>query len=345
MWRALAILVFVLAACGDHVGTALSGGPGKATTTPIPTSTPIPWISAAASFAPVPTAMPEPIPTGMRACRAVDLLAQHQGAQGGGGWWSGNLLLTARADQCLIHGLVELRFLDPLGREVVRTTPPRPGAFRDWAVAGEVQVQWLLSNWCEPRVSVGAIAVVLPSDPTPIVARLDPPMGVGARCNSADAPKGATTMWVGPQPTPEPVATPSPATLAARIDAPSTAIAGEALRYVVTLTNLTSGVLVLSPCPSYLEWLGGHPLPTEAPPSNFPSFKIWAPIVRYSGAAKESHLLNCSDVPSIGSGASITFEMRLAVPSDAIGSDMLRWQVITEVGAPSASAPITIVRR
>ena len=343
MWRALAILSLVLAACGDHVGTALSGGPSEATSAPIPASTPIPWISAAASFAPVPTATPEPIPTGMRACRAVDLLAQHEWAQGSSGWWSGNLLLTSSADECLIRGLVELRFLDPLGHEVVRSTPSRPRAFRDWAVVGEVHVQWLLSNWCEPPVSVGAIAVLLPGDPTPVVARLDPPMGFGARCNSADVPKTVTIVSVGPQPTLEPVASPSPATLAAHIDAPSTAIAGEALRYVVTLTNLTSRAVVLDPCPSYLAWLGGHPLPTAAPPSNFPSFKVWDPIVRYGGGVKESHQLNCNDAPSIGPSASITFEMRLTVPADAVGSDTLSWALMG--GTPSASAPITIVRR
>lgn len=298
-----------------------------------------------ASFAPAPTATPEPIPTGVRPCRGADLQARHEWGQGAGGWWSGNLLLTARADECLVHGLVELRFLDSLGQEIVRSTPSTPGAFRDWAVVGEAQVQWLLSNWCEPRASVGAIAVVLPGDPMPVVARLDPPMGVGARCNSADVPKSATTVSVGPRPTLEPVATPPPATLAARIDAPSTTIAGETLRYVVTLTNLTSGALVLDPCPSYLEWLGGHPLPTAAPPSNFPSFKIWDPIVRYGGGVKESHLLNCNDAPSIGPSASITFETRLAVPVDAIGTDTLRWQLIAAVGAPSATAPITIVRR
>jgi hypothetical protein len=142
-----------------------------------------------------------------------------------------------------------------------------------------------------------------------------------------------------------PMATQPAATLVARIEAPATAVAGEVFRYTITLTNVTTGWLALDPCPSYLEWLGGHPLPTAAPPSNFPSFKVWDPIVQYGGGVKESHLLNCSAAPSIGSGTSITFEMRLAVPADAVGTDTLRWQVIDEVGALSASAPITIVRR
>jgi hypothetical protein len=295
---------------------------------------------------------PEPIPTGVRLCRAADLLARHegaQGAQGAGGWWTGSVLLTSRAEPCLIHGLVELRFLDPLGHEIVRSTPSASGAFRDWAVVGEAQVQWLLSNWCEPRPTVGAILVLLPGDPTPVVARLDPPMVVGARCYSADAVadgvKGATTMSVGPRPTPEPITSPPPARLAARIDAPSVALAGETLRYVVTLTNLTTDSLALDPCPSYIESLGGHASPTPPPPSNWPTFKPWSPIVPYAGNAKESHLLNCGDAPSIASGASVTFEMRLAVPADAVGSDTLRWQVIPGLGELPASAPITIVPR
>jgi hypothetical protein len=308
------------------------------------TPTPIPWISAPASFGPRPTPTVEPIPTGVRACRAADLLARHEGAQGAGGWWTGTLLLTPRAEQCLIHGLVELRFLDPLGHEIVRSTPSAPGAFRDWAVVGEAQVQWLLSNWCEPRPSVGAILVMLPGDPTPVVARLDPPMGVGARCNSADGVKGATTMSVGPRPTPEPITSPPPARLAARIDTPPATVAGDTLRYIVTLTNLTSATFALDPCPSYIESLGGHALPTPAPPSNWPTFKPWVPIVPYAGNAKESHRLNCDEATSIGAGASVTFEMRLAVPADAVGADTLRWQVIAGLGELTASAPITIVR-
>jgi len=292
---------------------------------------------------------PEPIPTGVRLCRAADLLARHEGAQGAGGWWTGTLLLTSRAEPCLIHGLVELRFLDPLGHEIVRSMPSASGAFRDWAVVGEAQVQWLLSNWCEPRPTVGAILVLLPGDPTPVVARLDPPMGVGARCNSADGGadgvKGATTMSVGRRPTLEPITSPPPARIAARIDAPSTAVAGDTLRYVVTLTNLTTDTLVLDPCPSYVESLGGQALPTPAPPSNWPTFKPWSPIVPYAGVAKESHLLNCGKSPSIAAGASISFEMRLAVPADALGSDTLRWGVIAGLGDLIASSPITIVPR
>lgn len=332
------MLVLLVVACGEHAGSALSGGAG-------PTATPVPWIAAPASFPPVPTVTPEPIPTSTRLCRSAELTATHDGAQGAGGWWTGALRLTTRDDLCLIHGPVELRFFDTAGQEIVRSGQSAPGAFRNWAVLGEAQVSWLLSNWCEPRVAVASIAAVLPGDPTPVVADLTPPMGVGARCNSPEGPKGATTMWVRPWPTPIPMATATPPTLGARIDAPATALAGETLSYLVTLTNLTTGVLTLEPCPSYLEWLGGHALPTPPPPSNWPSFKIWSPVVRYGGVAKEAHLLNCEGAPSIPPAESVTFEMRLTVPADALGPDTLRWEVIGRNGGPSASVSITIVRQ
>jgi hypothetical protein len=253
--------------------------------------------------------------------------------------------MTARGDPCLLHGLVELRFIDTVGHEIVRTQPSAPGTLRDWAMVGDAQVQWQLNNWCDPRVDVGSVVVALLDDPTPVVADLDPPMRVGARCDSPDSQRGATTISVAPWPTAAPAVISPRATLTAHIEAPATAIAGETLRYLVTLTNVTGETLALDPCPSYIEWLGGHPLPTATPPNNWPSFKIWTPVVEYGGIAKESHLLNCQSASSIAHGESITFEMRLAVPADAIGSDTLRWQVIGRVGAPGSSAPITIVAR
>lgn len=75
------------------------------------------------------------------------------------------------------------------------------------------------------------------------------------------------------------------------------------------------------------------------------TFKAWSPIVPYAGIAKASHLLNCGNTPSIAAGSSISFEMHLAVPADAVGSDALRWQVIAGLGELTASVPITVVPR
>jgi hypothetical protein len=339
MWRSLALLTIVLSVgCGDHATVA--GAPGS-TATP----SPIPWISAPASFVPLATLTPEPMPTNVAACRAIDVVVSHVDAQPGLGWWGGGVRLMASGRRCLLHGYVELRFMDTAGREIVRSVPAAATDHRDWAVLGEAQVDWAWGNWCTAGLQLGSIVAILPGDPTPIIGRIDPPMAVGARCSVPNGPTIVSAGEVRPWPVPDVTVTARPAALSARIDAPSVAVAGEPLRFVVTLTNLTSGTLALDPCPSYIESLGGHALPTAPPPSNFPSFKIWDPIVRYEGGVKESHLLNCGDAPSLAPAASITFETRLEVPANALGSDTLRWQVIAVGGAPSATAPITIVRR
>ena len=338
MWRLFVLVVVVLvAACGDHVGSAGSAG--------APSPTPIPWISAPASFGPRPTSTPEPMPTDVAACRAVDLVTGHVDAQAGAGWWGGGVRFTTHGLPCLLHGHVGLRFIDTAGHEIVRSVPTAAGTERDWAVLGEAQVDWGWGNWCVPGLTLGSIVVVLPDDPTPIVARIDPSLPVGARCSVPNAPTIVSAGPVRPWPVPVVSVTAPPASLAVRIDAPPVAVAGDTLRYVVTLTNLTSGTHALDPCPSYIESLGGHALPTPAPPSNWPTLKPWIPNVPYAGVAKESHRLNCGDAPSIGAAASIAFEMRLAVPADAVGSDTLRWQVIDGIGELTASAPIAIVPR
>lgn len=292
----------------------------------------------------MPTLTAERMPKSVPACRAKDLTAEHRGAQGAGGWWTGGVSLTTHGARCLLIGFVELRFIDAAGREMVRSVPAQVSGERDWAVLGEAQVLWWWGNWCRKEIAVGSIIALLPNDPTPIVARVDPPMSIGPRC---DNPSGGTTLSTGPVrpwPTQEPIVTTPPASLAARIDAPPVAIAGETLRYVVTLTNLTPDAVSLDPCPSYIEWLGGHPLPTPSPPPDWPSFKRWEPIAQYAGFRKAAYRLNCAGVREIAPRQAIAFEMRIDVPADGIGADTLRWS-LQYGGVPNASAPIRIERR
>lgn len=337
MWRLLAVLALLFAvACGDHVSSA--GAPGSGAT-----PTPIPWIALPASFAPVPDLTPEPMPTNVAACRAVDLSAVHVEAQAGAGWWGGGVRLVTHERRCLLHGYVELRFMDTATQEIVRTVPSAASVPRDWAVLGEAQVDWAWGNWCTPGLKLGSIVAILPGDSTPIVASIDPPMAVGARCSVPNAPAIVSAGPIRSLPTPTVLVTAPPPSLAARIDAPSVTVAGETLRYVVTLMNLTTDVVALDPCPSYLEWLGGHPLPTPSPPPGWPSQKPWAAIARYAGFVKEAHRLNCDGISVIRPRDSIAFEMRIAVPTDAIGPDTLSWAFVG--GLPNARAAIAILPR
>ena len=213
MWRLFVLVVVVLvAACGDHVGSAGSAG---APSTP----TPIPWISASASFGPRSASTPEPMPTDVAACRAVDLVVGHVDAQAGAGWWGGGVRLTAH-QRCLLRGPVGLRFIDTAGHEIVRSVPTAAGTERDWAVLGEARVDWGWGNWCVPGLTLGSIVVVLPDDPTPIVARIDPSLPVGARCSVPNAPTIVSAGPVRPWPVPVVSVTAPPASCA-RSDSPS----------------------------------------------------------------------------------------------------------------------------
>ena len=152
-----------------------------------------------------------------------------------------------------------------------------------------------------------SLAITLPSGTT-----LTTPVSLDVEC-------GLKTGGLGveqPEPT-EPVDPRSD--LQPTIDAPDTVTAGQALTYVVTLTNPTGTTISLSHCPGYVEWMG-----TDS-----------------AGAAKESLGLNCSTVDEIVAGASVRYEMRLGVPPDAAGPMTLRW-MLEAAGAPQASSPLTV---
>ncbi len=84
--------------------------------------------------------------------------------------------------------------------------------------------------------------------------------------------------------------------LTAVINAPAVAVAGRTLSFTVTLANPTAGDIALSPCPAYVEFVGSG------------STSWVATVLNY--------YLNCDATPEIPAGGSVTFEMRLAVPSD-----------------------------
>lgn len=85
---------------------------------------------------------------------------------------------------------------------------------------------------------------------------------------------------------------------------------GEPVRYVVTLTNPTSAVVLLDRCPSYQEGLKGQP------------------------SSVRTYRLNCEDVTRIGAHDSVRFAMELPT-SDEVrrGAAVIDWKL---VGLPGA---------
>lgn len=114
-----------------------------------------------------------------------------------------------------------------------------------------------------------------------------------------------------------------PSPLTATITAPPTALAGTTLTYSVTLSNTTTVAYRLSPCPAYTEFVG-----TGSP--------TWvATVLNYE--------LNCDATPTIPAGASVTFEMRLALPADQpAGSGKFGWDLQGDSG-PWANAELEIL--
>ena len=105
---------------------------------------------------------------------------------------------------------------------------------------------------------------------------------------------------------------PAPSPLTARITAGPTARAGTDFGYLVTLTNPTAKPFPLRPCPSYAEFLGGL-----IGPGATKSY-----LVKY-------YYLNCSTVQAIPAYGSVTYQMKLPLPSGLPAGfySKLDWQI------------------
>jgi len=117
----------------------------------------------------------------------------------------------------------------------------------------------------------------------------------------------------------EPAAGPV-STLDVSLSAPRTVARGAVLSYRVTLANQSSTPVALSPCPSYTEVLG----------------------TGGAAAVQRTLLLNCGAAGSIAGGASLTFEMKLAVPaSTPAGTTKVSWKLEVP-GGPVVGAVTTV---
>jgi len=343
LWVALALS---LAACGDHV----AAGDAR----PSPTRTPIPWTSARAIPTPLATpAAPRP-PTNVRTCAASDVAALVGRGQGATGWWVRGVFLGNRSDTtCLISGPTAVAYVDAHGGAmpaagVTATSYVEPG----WAVlapasvpsdeyvhaAGQAQViLWSLGD-CDHR-ELRSVAITFGgSTGTVRVATGPPTQTFGGRCDFAGQRFGLSSSPIRPMETP-PLPTPTPLPVTFGIDAPAVAFAGETLRYVVTVKNLGAQPFAWSACPVYVEWLGGR----EVTPSDVPGRAPKPPDRVYAGFSKELHSLNCDAAGPIAAGATVEFEMLIAVPRDGLGPDSLRWELAGPFPAAQLSSPIRIL--
>ncbi len=139
----------------------------------------------------------------------------------------------------------------------------------------------------------------------------------------ADAPfdavcgVGVTTFG---SPEPQPSQTGAYPGLQAKADLPATAVAGTTLNYTVTLTNTGDQPVNLVPCPVYSE------------------------IINTGTVHSYSYRLNCSTVQSIAAGDSVTYAMRIPVPTGHSGIAKFGWSIPNSATA-FAGTTLTITGR
>jgi uncharacterized repeat protein (TIGR01451 family) len=145
---------------------------------------------------------------------------------------------------------------------------------------------------------VTAVLVTLPAGGKPIVAGPTSPgpgLGPTPRCDQPSSGSTFTAYAFVPVPPQAPAYEPQAASVV--LSVPATATAGGDLAFTVTLTNIGTAPALLRPCPTYTEDLivAGTALKPPAP---------------------QQFLLNCAAIgDSLAPGASITLQMRYAVPA------------------------------
>jgi hypothetical protein len=278
----------------------------------------VPW-SSAPPRPPAPVG-PAAVVPGTPSCTA-DRLHATAGWEGATGSLAGWVRLTSRDRAgCRLRGYPAIQLLDEQGRALPTRTGRAGGQVTGVLLrpgtAATVAFFW--SNWCGPNPGRLGLRLTLPDGSSLVPAvEAGTPRGLTARCDAPGAPSTLSRGPFAPQP-PEPPPSPLEG-LTATVGLPPTAVAGQPLRYTVTLTNPTQRPVSLRDCPNYTE----------------------AVLLRDGGKAVERHLLNCGPASAIGPGQRVTFAMVLQLPARLrSGPGVLTW-VLDSVGV-GRKVPVTV---
>jgi Protein of unknown function (DUF4232) len=298
------------------------------TVVPVPAGQLVPWIPAPARPTPDHTPGPPEVPPGTPACAARQLRASTTSWDAATGTVAGSVTFTSRgAASCFLEGYPTIQLLDRHGKALALVggrlstsyQAPRPVLVRP-GLAPRVEFHW--SNWCGPDPGPISVRVTLPHGGS-LIPTVEPGpgmnLGLTPRC---DAPGSPSDLGRGPfvaepvEPPPDPLAD-----LEVRATLPPSAVAGQPLRYTVTLTNPTATSVSLRDCPSYEQGVS----------------------LESGGEAVERHLLNCIPVTAIGPGQAVTFAMVLELPATLPpGRGVLTWKLLRNIPA-STKVAITVI--
>jgi hypothetical protein len=276
----------------------------------------IPWLSLPAQVeAPViPSPTPSPLPASTQPCTPVQLQANVLGSNGAGGHVFRSFGFAGRGPSaCFVEGTPSMALFDRSGRLLpfkARSPFMPPGSTEPVLVEpgplpdpntnlkpgqAAVTIDWV----SQPEQCQGSAGVQI------AMAKITLPSGGPALTVTLPTAPGAYTcqgLGIGafegpPPPVEEPAVLPLPA-IALKV--PSSVRAGGVLVYQVTLTNGTLQPMdLLANCPNYGEELFLSASKDSPPRAIKPLFQ-----------------LNCTPAGTIQPTASLTFEMRLAVPVD-----------------------------
>jgi hypothetical protein len=344
-WAAAVVAVVIVAVIGGRSlsssttstagPTAPSAGSARpsgvsATQPPPPSSTSgpttghglVPWVDRPAPSASEPSPSPLPSPDA-RPCQPSDVRAQ----VGGLGLAMGNSkmpvsFVNVSSTPCALVGVPSLVGITAAGvPESILVTGggyfPQPGPPANLAPNAGVAVVDIDGAIACPAAIAGrhriykVLRIGLPGGGTVDVdgSGFETICGVSVSAFGTPTAAGATDPPLLP--------------LSAQISGPSTVAPGTTLTYVVTITNTSDAGYVLDPCPVFEQFVASG------------SANVWVATIR-------DGFLNCDTVHGIPAHGAVTYEMRLAIPSDQPAGDAkFGWSLRGDLG-PWANAPLRV---
>lgn len=297
----VAVTWLPLSACGASQPT---GAQGQA----------IPWISTPAGPEPAPSS--DQTITGLAPCRAGDLNVSGERRNAAGGTTYESFVLTNTGSAaCSLQGVPAVQLHEADGSAVPMITSPinQTETPIDLITGGQaiLMVGWP-STMCLVK-PVASMSAVWPAAFGLLTAPLAIASSSAAGCSSDQ-------LYIAPfaPAAPSPQATPQ-TDFRVVYAVPASATAGQALKYEVTLTNVSGRAITFAGCPGYTEALK-------------------------SAHAVGRYVLNCRPVGTMAAGASVTFAMQLPVPTDSIaGEDVLSWVIDQPYVSENQAGPVSIV--
>jgi hypothetical protein len=315
----------------NEPGTAIGGQPGVPYFLTTDGLTETEFWTIANSIGPIPAPVIPP------ACRLADLYVKSGGSNGATGHVLYAIAITNHGKTaCSLTGSPGVSLVTPQGAAVslpeqpelggmVGTakskailTPNQPEPIPHQAFDGaSFMFEWYYCGGTPPEIA--AVDITLPgSDGVRRVPLLPQGPQIPSRC---DDPSQGRVVLVGPiqGPSAESIAVTPPALRVTLAGVPETIVAGQTIRYEVTITNESKSAISFDTCPAYDEG--------------------------FTSDAMASYLLNCGPLGRLEAGASATFAMEFSVrpwPKAPTGLQKFLWRLHGAYAGASASKPVTV---